>query len=273
MTNTDLVIVLPGIMGSTLKGPNDKLVWAPSGGAILRAIRTFGRSIKDCQLPDGIGDDHPGDGIAPVALMPDVHAIPGIWTPIKGYDRLLALLNRLGYREQQPGDDAPPANLVPVPYDWRLSARYNGRWLARVVEPALDRWRSQGGRCADAKVVFVCHSLGGLVARWYIEKCGGAEITRKLITIGTPYRGSAKAVEQLVNGVSKGIGPLSVDLTAFARSLPATYQLLPEYACIDSGGQLLKVTGGCPNSALPESPTRCGSMPTCRQPNEHDPPA
>jgi pimeloyl-ACP methyl ester carboxylesterase len=246
MTNTDLVVVLPGIMGSTLKGPDDKLVWAPSAGAVLRAVKTFGLSIKGCQLPDGIGDDHPCDGIEPVALMPDVHAIPGLWTPIKGYDRLLALLNRLGYREQQPGGDAPPPNLIQVPYDWRLSTRYNGRWLAGIVEPALDRLRSQGGRYVDSRLVFVCHSLGGLVARWYIEKCGGAEITRKLITLGTPYRGAAKAAEQLVNGVPKGIGALSIDLTDFARSLPSTYQLLPEYACIDSDGKLFKITNGLP---------------------------
>jgi hypothetical protein len=38
---------------------------------------------------DGIGDDHPGDGVVPTGLMPDVHALPGIWTPIKGYDRLV----------------------------------------------------------------------------------------------------------------------------------------------------------------------------------------
>jgi hypothetical protein len=28
--------------------------------------------------------------------------------------------------------------------------------------------------------------LAVVVARWYIEQCGGAEVTRKLITLGTP---------------------------------------------------------------------------------------
>jgi hypothetical protein len=84
--------------------------------------------------------------------------------------------------------------------------------------------------------------MGGLVARWYIERCGGAQLTRKLITIGTPYRGSAKALEQLVNGVPRRIGPFAVNLTEFARSLPSLHQLLPEYACITHHGDLAKTT-------------------------------
>ena len=37
----DLVVVLPGIMGSTL-AKNGKPVWSPSAGSVLTAIRTFG---------------------------------------------------------------------------------------------------------------------------------------------------------------------------------------------------------------------------------------
>jgi hypothetical protein len=80
-----------------------------------------------------------------------------------------------------------------------------------------------------------------------IEREGGAELTRKLITLGTPYRGALKALDQLVNGVHKGIGPLKLDLTALARSLPSIQQLLPEYACIESPEGLLKTT----EAALP----------------------
>ena len=163
--------------------------------------------------------------------MPDVHALPGLWTPIKGYDPLVERLRGLGYRDRT---DGTPANLVLFPYDWRLSNRYNGSRLAETVGPALGRWREQGGPYADARVVLVVHSMGGLVARWYVERCGGAEVTRKLITLGTPYRGAAKALEQLVNGVKVGKGPVSVDLEALGRSLPSMHQLLPEYACVQT---------------------------------------
>ena len=89
----------------------------------------------------------------------------------------------------------------------------------------------------------MCHSMGGLIARWYIEKCGGAEITRKLITLGTPYRGAARALGQLVNGAHPGLGPFRLDLTRFARSMPSLHQLMPEYACIQQGDDLAKTTG------------------------------
>src|SRR3954454_6890277 len=250
--STDLVVVLPGIMGSTLVDADDNLVWGLSVGSLMRTLRSRGESLRRLRLPAGVGDEHPGDGIRPAALMPD-HGLPGIWTPIKGYDPLIKRLRSLGYRPSPNPDDpaAPPGNLLEVPYDWRLSNRYNGQYLAQRIQPALERWRAQSGEYADARVVLVCHSMGGLVARWYLERCGGAEVTRKLVTFGTPWRGAAKAVDQLVNGVPKGLGPLSVDLTEMARSLPALHQLLPEYACLTSGTGLVKTT----ETGLPELDT------------------
>jgi hypothetical protein len=94
--------------------------------------------------------------------------------------------------------------------------------------------------------------MGGLVARWYIEKCGGAEMTRKLITLGTPWRGAGMAVQKLSNGVPIEIGPINkLKLDVFARSLPSLYQLLPEYACIASGEDYLKTT----ETSIPELDT------------------
>ncbi|MEU0885323.1 hypothetical protein ABZ345_42595 [Lentzea sp. NPDC005914] len=229
-----LVVVLPGILGSTLKD-RDGMVWEVSGKAALKAVLTLGRSLKRLRLPAGIGDEHPGDGIEPVALMSDLHVIPGIWTPLKGYDRVTKRLNSLGYAVEK-------GTLLLFAYDWRLSNRYNGALLARKVDEALDKLGP------DAKVSFVCHSMGGLVARWCIEQCGMAERTAKLITMGTPYRGAASALEQLVNGVRKGLGPLAIDLTEFARSLPSLHQLMPEYACIASPNGLVKTT----ETTLPE---------------------
>lgn len=230
MSPTDLVVVLPGIMGSTL-AHNGRAVWAPSGGAVLRALSTLGRSIKQLQLPPGIGDQHPDDDVTPVALMPDLHLIPGLWTPIHGYTRLLDRLHRLEAFGHI-------GKVLAFPYDWRLSNRYNAARLAETVADELGSWRESHPARVDARLAFVCHSMGGLIARWYIERCGGAELTRTLITIGTPYRGAAKAVDQLVNQIRRGIGPFGIDVTEFARSLPSTHQLLPDYACVQHAGGL-----------------------------------
>ncbi|MGY2063866.1 hypothetical protein ACW9HQ_53960, partial [Nocardia gipuzkoensis] len=80
--------------------------------------------------------------------------------------------------------------------------------------------------------------MGGLVARWCIEKCGIAEVTRKLITLGTPYRGAATAIDRLVNGIGGRLPRLGSNLTELARSLPSLYQLLPDYACTELDGSL-----------------------------------
>ena len=236
----DLVVFLPGIMGSTLSR-DGKMVWGPSAGAALRAVRTFGGSIKQLELPDGVGDEHPGDRVEPVAVMPDLHVLPGLWTIQVGYERLAGWLES-AFGLVRVTAEGPPGNFLPVAYDWRLSNRYNGRRLKALVEPALERWRGRDGVYADARVIFICHSMGGLVARWYIQREGGAAVTAKLITLGTPHRGALNSLEQLVNGVRKGPGPFRVNLTGFARSLPAAYQLLPEYACLESASGLAKTT-------------------------------
>ena len=252
----DVVVVLPGILGSTL-AKDGKLVWAPSAGSVVRAVRTLGHSVKDLELPEGLGDADPCDGVVPVGLMPDLHVLPGIWTAHLGYSALVDWLeSRFGLVRESPGAPDRIPDLLSVPYDWRLSNRLSALRVREVVEPALERWRAQGAEYAEGKLIFVCHSMGGLVARWYIEMLGGAEVTRKLITLGTPYRGALKALDQLVNGVRKGIGPIGLNLTALCRSMPSAYQLLPEYACVEAPSGLAKTT----EAALPALAGLSGQM-------------
>jgi hypothetical protein len=240
----DVVVVIPGIMGSRLRTADDREVWGPGAGSVLRALRTLGGSLRDLQLPDDVGDGPAPDGVRAHGLMPSLHAIPGIWTPVKGYSELEGFLRqkRFGLIEDRPDDPgASPGNLVLFAYDWRLSNRRTAQLLRDRVEPVLERWRASAPVRATARLVFVCHSMGGLVARWYVQKLGGGEVTRAIVTLGTPHRGACKALEQLVNGVRKG--PLKTDLTDFARSLPSLHQLLPEYACVaNSTAPLAKTT-------------------------------
>jgi pimeloyl-ACP methyl ester carboxylesterase len=239
----DLVVVVPGILGTTL-GRHGQEVWAPSAGAIWPAITSFGASLQVLTLPSDLGDGHPGDGVEPLALMPDLHLLPGLWTANIGYDRLLHwLTQRFTLELVDPQQPDRPGNLQPFPYDWRLSCRYNACRLKTVVEPALERWRALDAANREARLVFICHSMGGLVARWYLEREGGAAHTRKLITIGTPHRGAVAALRQLVNGVEKSLGPMRLNLTAFARSMPSAHQLLPQYACLETTTGLEPISG------------------------------
>lgn len=45
----------------------------------------------------------------------------------------------------------------------------------------------------DAKLVLVGHSLGGLIARWYVQELGHADRVERLVTIATPHSGTVNA--------------------------------------------------------------------------------
>ena len=63
--------------------------------------------------------------------------------------------------------------------DMRIAARY----VRDKVESALLHDGSD-------KVDLVCHSAGGLVARYYLMHLGGASKVRHLVTLGTPHQGT-----------------------------------------------------------------------------------
>ena len=232
----DLIVVIPGILGSVLEREG-KEVWGLSGQAVIDNLLSLGRNIQHLALPQGIGDQEPNDGVSVTRLMPDLHMLPGLWT-IDGYGQLVnSLKGRFTLNEATMNQ---PGNLLLFPYDWRLSNVSSASKLAETASRELDRWRKHT-RNPEAKLLLICHSMGGLVARWFLEVLGGREITRQLITIGTPYQGSVNALSQLVNGLSVVIGPLSLKLTAFVRSLPSVYQLLPTYPCLDLGDGIPKM--------------------------------
>ena len=43
---------------------------------------------------------------------------------------------------------------------------------------------------SQAKIILICHSMGGLLARHYISHLKGKSYVEKLITIGTPHKGT-----------------------------------------------------------------------------------
>lgn len=238
----DVVILLPGIMGSVLT-KNGKDVWSLSGNAIASGIRTLGGSLSALTLSGDSPDvDDIGDGITATRLMPDTHLIPGFWK-IDGYTRISDYIT--GRFDAQRG-----RNFFEFPYDWRRDNRVAARKLARQSRTWLDAWRRNSGN-ADARLILVAHSMGGLVSRHFLEVLGGWKDTRMLVTFGTPYRGSLKALDGLANGIKKTVGPLTLfDISAMVRSLTSAYQLLPTYRCYDAGnGALLRIgeTMGIPN--------------------------
>ncbi len=226
----DLIVVIPGILGSVLV-KDGREVWGPSPGSVIRTIATFGRSFDTIRLENGVGDEDPDDGITAPVVLPRLGLIPRFWK-VDGYGKLRSELERRF--TLTPATTAQAGNLLEFPYDWRLSNVVNAKRLSGEVEPCLKRWRIQTNN-PDAKLILVCHSMGGLIARYFLEVLGGHELTRLLITLGTPYKGSVNALKALVNGVSIGLGPIGISLDDLIRSFPSIYQLLPTYRCVNVG--------------------------------------
>ncbi|MCK1347305.1 MULTISPECIES: hypothetical protein [unclassified Bradyrhizobium] len=238
----DLIVFLPGIMGSVLQ-QNNKDVWAVTAGSVGEALATLGRNLDGLELKnDPQNVDDLGDGVVATGLFPDVHLIPGL-SRIDGYSGVRAALSQ---RLRLDGAQ----NYIEFPYDWRRDNRVAAHKLARLVPIWLARWKQASGN-EDAKVVFIAHSMGGLVARYYLECLEGWRHARKLITFGTPYRGSPNALDSLSSGYRKTFAGFSVaDFSALLRSFTSVYQLLPRYPCVDMGDGIARRPGevsGLPN--------------------------
>ncbi|WP_107089122.1 lipase/acyltransferase domain-containing protein [Streptomyces sp. WM4235] len=240
----DAVIVVPGIMGSELvETETGKLLWGLKPAMLGRA---FGHSggldalrATEAEL-DGTGRTR----VLPSALL----QIPA-WVPlihgIEPYHDLLTMVR----------DTVPtPAAVLPFPYDWRLPVEYNGQLLADAARRHLEGWTATvlatpalRALCEERmpQLVFVAHSMGGLVARAAIyqqpELHGD---TRAVVTLGTPFLGSAKAAMMLNGGRrTGGISGMVLDrLQRLSVTLPGIYDLLPDYRCIDEGLEVARLT-------------------------------
>ncbi|AJP03415.1 lipase [Streptomyces cyaneogriseus subsp. noncyanogenus] len=73
-------------------------------------------------------------------------------------------------------------NYSPLTCDIRIAAEL----LGRHVEELCDRTGS-------GRVDIVGHSLGGLIARYYVQRLGGDARVRTLVTLGTPHAGTKVA--------------------------------------------------------------------------------
>ena len=191
MAFKDVVVLLPGISGSTL-AKGDRVLWGADVGGVLSAIASGGGSIRELTLtvPDDPTQDYIDD-VRAVSLIPDVHLIPGLWK-IDGYTKIAETLK--SKLELQDGQ-----NFFQFPYDWRRDNRVAARLLRCFALDKLTRWRTVSG---DAKLIFVAHSMGGLVARTFIEVLDGWRDTRALYPLGTPFRGSLNALVLLSQPVA-----------------------------------------------------------------------
>ncbi len=95
---------------------------------------------------------------------------------------------------------------------WRGHPRqlgFNYRSTGSIEQHALRLKRAIDASVGGGRIDIIAHSLGGLVARGYLQLLGGARRVDQLITLGTPHHGTHAAnfipstlVRQLLPGSS-----------------------------------------------------------------------
>ena len=214
-----VVVVVPGIGGSVLAGPGGTPAWDLTAGQLIHAVTSTATLDISREL-------------TPLRLV-DTLTVFRPWWVIPGYDGLAHhLRTRFGSRlrvvDYRPDADMPAdVDVVRVPYDFRRSVADSADVLGRAVAAAVGT----SGR----QVVVVAHSLGGLVARYWIGPGGGWPQCRALFTLGTPYRGAPRALDWLVNGAGTW-GLRSKSATRMLRGWPSVFELTPQYPAVLMGG-------------------------------------
>jgi pimeloyl-ACP methyl ester carboxylesterase len=142
------------------------------------------------------------------------------------------LIEMGGYSLSTESNPAPPAPMFAFTYDWRLSCAENAQRLAGFIASIQVLYHDP-----SLKVDIVAHSMGGLIARYYIlygdrdvlgeqnpvPTYAGAAHVRKLVMLGTPNMGSAWALEALVDGRRLGLAEIHPDLLA---TMPGMVELM-----------------------------------------------
>lgn len=214
------LVGLPGLMGSELVNPlTGEVLWGRPAGLV--------RGSENLRLALPV---NPGDITVPLQASTPIQSMGGVDV----YEGMVETLTSMGgYTVATPSNPTPPAPCFEFAYDWRLGCEENA---ARLSSYLASIARSYGD--PSLKVDLVAHSMGGLIARYFILYGGenvlglsdprpnwaGAARVRKLAMLGTPNTGSAGAVLALIHGRRVGLAKIPPDLLA---TMPSMFELMP----------------------------------------------
>jgi pSer/pThr/pTyr-binding forkhead associated (FHA) protein/pimeloyl-ACP methyl ester carboxylesterase len=153
-------------------------------------------------------------------LVSDVIVIPG-FIQIDRYQALSDFLcTELGY---EAGKD-----LLEFPWDWRLDPRVAAMQLCDKITAWRDRVKE-----AELPITIISHSLGCLVARYYVEKLDGYSVVNRMVMLGGTHGGMPKALEAFgAFGKQPLIYGLAEPFQRVIASAPSVYSMLPTYPAV-----------------------------------------
>lgn len=171
----------------------------------------IGEALKvsnDVRLPDRFTSQTALRSLAPEACATPVILLHGYFHNHSAFVVMRRALKRFGYRTV----DTMNYNVI-------------GHDIPELAEQLADHVQEVLERTGGTKVHLVGHSLGGLVARYYIQRLGGHAHVHTCVTLGTPHRGTyaalvgrGRAARQLRPG-----SPLIKGLSRTARQTEVRY--------------------------------------------------
>ncbi len=215
------MMLLPGIMGTELVHPDDGPIWG----------------LRPKLLSAWLGTGEIFERLRDTRLEPrDLLRLPS-WLP--GMDRFEPYTEL----EDHIRDGARhPDAYCAYPYDWRRPVADVAQEFAAAAAQHLSNWRRSPHGSEDAQLTLVAHSMGGLVAlratAMHSEDLPPKDV-RQIVTLGTPFSGSVKAVRGLAAGevlpASWAMRPKNKKrLRELLTNLPGIHDLLPSHPCVGS---------------------------------------
>ena len=231
-------VILPGIMGSGLERPDGTQAW-------LNVGNVFG--YHDLRLPPTLPLPSSRDSLRPFGLIGVDALIPRLFG-FTEYADLLTLMKGAGFHRNERPNSARGAVFHVFTYDWRRDLIESARRLGEYLD-ALAVARKE----PDARFNVLGHSMGGLVARYYLRygdaepggpvTWAGARRISQLILVATPNAGSIFSLNAALNGNPVGMSNTTLAARVIAH-MPSIYQLMPPRGAtpmIDRKGNALDV--------------------------------
>jgi pimeloyl-ACP methyl ester carboxylesterase len=248
------IIVIPGIMGSRLVDRNSgTVVWGafgssevdpntPDGARAIALPMATGKPLRE--LTDGVESDGALDRL--------ILRVGGYPIELSAYAHILGVLGVGGYRDETLGESGVidwgdrHFTCFQFDYDWRRDIVETAQSLERFIQDKRRYVQREiearfGIENYDVKFDIVAHSMGGLVARYYLRfgasdlpadgrlpsvTWEGGRYVENLVMIGTPGAGSLDALWSLVNGHRPALlFPKYAAVTL--GTMPSVYEMLP----------------------------------------------
>jgi pimeloyl-ACP methyl ester carboxylesterase len=215
-------VIVPGIMGSGLARPDETRVWLN----LRNAVGQYNLS-----LPFVLPLTESRDELRPGSLLGTEHRLPRMFGFTEYYD-LLELLEAAGFQAAKKTGGKGLVHHV-FAFDWRRDLVESVRRLDETLEALAD---ARGDR--DTRFNIVGHSMGGLIARYYLRygtaepqpgmpvTWAGARRINSMVLVAVPNAGSIHSLEAMLYGNRVGLSYTTLAASVIAR-MPSVYQILP----------------------------------------------